>query len=255
VKCDEQRPSCRVCERSDLVCTYFDDTRIALLIARSRIAGATTIPTTNKAPGPLPLPQHLLTPFDDETQIRYFRMFQDEHLTWYRNHTPCGDTELCVNVWVKLILPLMHSQPLFKHLVLAIAAAQTFGNPDGTPTKKYYGAAAPNEDFFLYHYGKALRLTSEAYARGDIAAVICAATCFCPLEACRHQPDALICHLSSGLGLLEQWMSSAQCEHAAGWNSDSIGRCSIEAFIKPILYQLDGNKDFMLEAISTVRIR
>lgn len=186
-------------------------------------------------------------PFDDQTEWQYFQLFTDEHMKWFRR-APCGDAELCVAPWMKIYLPLMHAQELFKHLVLAVSAAQMFGNPDGTPSHCYFGAAALNEAFFLHHYGQALHLTLEAQAKRDITTVICAATCFCVIESCRHQPVRLASHLNSAMKLLDEFEHNQQFDN-------TIGRAQIDDIIRPTVHQLDSNKHWLLETLARIQIR
>jgi hypothetical protein len=246
VKCDEQRPVCNACTRLGYVCVYYNSTSGAL--AGTSTLSASKSPAAGKgAPDPYSVPNGMLTPLENQSEWQFYQMFQNVHMKWFMN-APCEDDGLCTLIWTNLILPLMHVQALFKHLVLAVSAAQTFGNPDGTPAGGYFGAAAVNEPFFLYHYGKVLRLTMEAKERGDISAVICAASCLCVVEACRHRPKELIAHLTSALRLIRQ-MDSVQPE------SLTVPHSYIDTIVKPTMYTMDKNRHWLLETISAIQIR
>ncbi|KPI41348.1 uncharacterized protein AB675_8151 [Cyphellophora attinorum] len=169
---------------------YYNSTA-GVLRASSSLMAVKPVAAGKGTPDPYNVPNGMLTPLENQSEWQFYQMFQNEHMKWFMN-APCEDDGLCTLIWTNLILPLMHAQALFKHLVLAVSAAQTFGNPDGTPAGGYFGAAAVNEPFFLYHYGKVLRLTMEAKERGDISAVICAAAGFSShIGAQAHSADGL----------------------------------------------------------------
>jgi hypothetical protein len=240
VKCDEQRPSCNACSRLKLRCTYSDGS-----ITSPQIAAALY---TSLVPAPVPL--KLSTPFIDQGEWQYFRLFQDHHIKWYLN-SPCQDQGLCTSIWRDLIVPLMHRNLLFKHIVLATSAAHTFSYPDGTTSSSYSGVPAFNETFFLQHYGQALKLTSEAHASKDATTVLAAAACLCVIELCRHRPTEFLFHLNSATNLLQRWLGTKYLHHEVS----GIGRSAMTTLVAPILSKLKRNQDWVLQAISPLRIK
>ena len=103
----------------------------------------------------------------------------------------------------------MHHHAIFKHLLLALSAAHSFGNPDGSNATRCFGLPAENEAFLLEHYGKALSFLSAGEVDLDITLVLGSALCLCVIEGCRHKPQALLSHLKGGTKLLNHYYSSS----------------------------------------------
>lgn len=200
---------------------------------------------------PARVPLAVLTPFVDESEWRYYRLFEDSHLKWYET-SQYGDDDLCLKIWPQLFLPLMHRNALFKHIILALSAAQTFSNPDGTVVPIYAGVPSLHETFFLHHFGHVLRLMMEAQQRQETTLIMTAALTLCVIEACRHRPEQLLCHMNSGLGLLEQWLDP---EYAGLDYADCIGHAAMFDLVLPAYSSLQKNQYRIVKEISAVRIQ
>lgn len=146
----------------------------------------------------------------------------------------------------------MHQNLLFKHILLALSAAQTFSNPDGTLTPLYAGVPSLHETFFLHHFGHVLRLMIEAQRRRDITTILAAAPTLCVIEACRHRPEQFLCHMNSGLDLLDQWL---ELESSSKDSPDSISQAAMYDLVLPTYRQLQKNYRWVLKEISAVRIQ
>ena len=219
IKCDESRPHCQRCRSFGVICDGFTPK-----------SGGTAAPMSERRvfahlrPKPqLQLPRCAISAvrFENEQELRFFRLFQQETASKIQIAGP-----LKSSLWGRLVPQTSESKPFVRHAMIAIAAMSKFSR-DARNLQLLGQDGGQNESlnwerqYALKHYGKALKGIRDASAHGEhdlrTSLIACLLVfCFEVLQGSERHARSLAL---SGLSLFHQWDSKRNMKSTAQYRS------------------------------------
>lgn len=149
--------------------------------------------------------------FENEQEFSYFRHYCDEMVA-----NLAGAFEL--PIWSRVILQASHDQAFIRHAVIALGSLSkssslelTNGSQCSSPGELVYpDSPKMDENFVLQHYSKFLQGSRKALTSGHqgqrMALIVCLLI-IC-VEGLQWHHRSALKHLTSGIDLLDEWISS-----------------------------------------------
>ncbi|KAE9362684.1 hypothetical protein N431DRAFT_424500 [Stipitochalara longipes BDJ] len=196
VKCDETKPACTRCTSTGRKCEGYPASKPSPSSRDSRSPSAKSPDLALAALGSLSIYRVSSDIPGDKAERRSFYYLRERAV-----YDISGYFES--EFWDRLVLQIGHTEPSVRHALLALSSlCETYESQDLMDDH-----SKSRTQFALQHYNKAVRLVAEYLStlqpRLDVILTSCLV--FTWFEIMRHDFDAGLCHLKSGLKILDNF--------------------------------------------------
>lgn len=201
VKCDETKPTCRKCAKSDWKCDGYAETPAA---KGSKAAQKQLVPkpgrstsSASASPSPASSVVNLLptnSRFQNDREYRYFKIFCDEtavQLSGFFDST----------LWEDLILKACEIEPPIRHAAIAIGAINFHSNEESI------SEAQMRRELAFREYSIAISQIWHSISKGthDLRVTLMACLLFACFELFTDYPESAAGQISAGIRMIEDW--------------------------------------------------
>ena len=170
IKCDESKPSCKRCTSTGRKCDGYASPKVK---QQAPVAFLMIVSESGRTEC-------------DRQAVHAFQYFYEVCAPALVNHGS-GD------FWNKLVLQACHAEESIKHLVIAASRLEIVDQPANTQTI--------SDPQFLWHYGKALKLISQAKdPEPEVLLIACLLLVLC--DELQQNPYAALQHVTAGRKIL-----------------------------------------------------